>query len=104
MTKYQICIPLEVHGEQDYLSAQSVCSSILRDSGIPHFNIKWVMAQSRDLHYRIECNDETLSVLVLKGCRIVKNLTEEHIQKLAEAKLTGLAKLTEIEKEALGLT
>lgn len=61
------------------------------------------MGSGNDHHYRVTCTEDELIILKLKGCIVTTNLTEEHKKKLAEAKVTGLAKLTELEKEALGL-
>lgn len=79
-----------------HTKGQNETQHILNVVGVDWRNRKWAMGQGNEHHWKIKCTEEKLILLVLKGGKIERNIT-------AEARITGLAKLTEDEKEALGL-
>jgi len=80
-----------------HTEGQAFCSAMMTNAGI-HWDDKiWIMGRGRDEHHwKIKCTEEQLTLMVLKGAKVEKNVTKE-------ARESGLAKLTEDEKEALGL-
>ncbi len=90
-------ISFTVEKGSTHTHGQSETSKIINDTGVDWRNKRWVMGQgSEEQHWRVKCDEEQLTLLVLKGGKVVKNITE-----LARA--SGLAKLTDDEKEALGI-
>lgn len=79
-----------------HVQGQSSSMGILDKTGVDWNHRKWVMGRGYEHRWRIVCTEEQLTLLVLKGFTVEKNITKE-------AKESGLAKLTEDEKEALGL-
>ena len=80
-----------------HTQGQSASSAMLNDAGIYWDDKRWVMwREAGEHHWRVRCTEEQLTLLVLKGAKLEKNITKE-------ARESGLAKLTEDEKEALGL-
>ena len=101
MNKYRIAF---TSSDRGWFSDQDETRMLINRSGVTYDKRKLYMRTSAgDNYYDIECDAETLTVLLLNGGRIVKDLTAEHLEHLKEAAITGLAKLTELEKEALGL-
>lgn len=96
MNKYQI----RFHATDDHFDSQTSNSVLLSRAGISYQDRTCICASSsskgRYHEWRIKCTEEQLSVLVLSGAIIIRNLTEQY-------KTEGLAKLTDDEKEALGL-
>jgi hypothetical protein len=102
MNDYIINVPYDVHGKTEFFSGQNISGMLLKDV-VTCSRRTWFCGVGNDHHFRVTCTEDELIVLKLKGCTVVMNLTETHKRHLEEAKITGLAKLTDLEKEALGL-
>lgn len=93
-------INLEYPSEKAHHVAQSIHRLMLQQVGIENF--KWYMGTGsmtpnvRIHQWAVECTAPQLTALILMGATIVENLTEKN-------RASGLKKLTDEEKEALGV-
>ena len=95
MKTYVIC--LTATKGKKHFEAQAETSLVISCAGSPYVDRTWVMGQGDDHHWKIRCTDKQITWLLLSGARVVKNVTDE-------ARVSGLAKLTKDEMEALGLS
>lgn len=94
MNTYQIRLTTPRLG---HFAEQAWCSHRLGAAGINYDKRRWVMCQGLDHFYEVSCDEKSLMFLILStGATVEKNLTQEW-------KESGLSKLTDNEKEALGL-
>lgn len=94
MNKYQVKIPYLTTNIGHYES-QDVHMDCFRNAGIR--NYRWYMSQHLAHNWEISCTHEQLVFLCLStGAVVQRNLTEEY-------RVSGLAKLSIDEKEALGI-
>lgn len=94
MNKYLVSIAYP--NDMKHFESQAHHTSMFRQVGIPYTGYKWHHGQGYRHYWVIKCDGEQLSMLVLSGATVEKDLTKTH-------KESGLNKLTEDEKEALGL-
>lgn len=80
--------------------SQQLHQSQFSQVGIPYSNFNWTggsISSKRESHFwTVKCTEEQLTMLSLLGFKVKGNLTESY-------KKSGLEKLTQDEKEALGL-
>ena len=95
MNRYLISLPYEKGGK--HFETQAAHYKLIRECGLLFSDSRWCSGGPGEHTWQVKCDKEQLIMLVLKGAKIVSDLT-------AANRSSGLLKLTEYEKEALGIT